>query len=90
MIFNINAANTLTVALINLNIMLVAEEEKRKVVNYLTFSERGNEDINNFIVELEKTFAVNRVYDNRKYMITASCLKEIAANFYDGLVRIIE
>jgi len=56
----------------------------------LIFSEKGNKNINNFIVKLEKIFVVNRIPDNRKYLIAASCLKEIAANFYDRLAGIIK
>ncbi len=67
---------------------LAAGKEERKSVNYPTFSERGDKDINDFIVELEKAFAVNRVADAKKHLIAISCLKEIAANFYDGLAGI--
>ncbi len=89
MIFDANAANALTVALTNLNITLVARGGKRKAVNYLTYSKRGDENINNFITELEKAFTVNRVVDGRKHLVAISCLKEIAANFCNGLARII-
>ncbi len=88
MAFDANAANALTVALTNLNTTLVAKGGERKAVNYLSFSERGDEDINDFITELEKAFAVNRVVDERKHLIASSCLKGIAANFYDGLAGI--
>ncbi len=86
--FNANAANTFTLALINLNMTLIAEEKKRKLVNYPTFSRRGDENINDFITELEKAFAVNKIADARKHLITISCLKGIAANFYDRLAGI--
>ncbi len=66
----------------------MAEEREKKAVNYLSFSGRGDEDINNFITKLEKAFAVNRVINSKKHLVVISCLKEIAANFYDGLVRI--
>src|SRR6266542_1293232 len=89
MVFNTNAANALIVALTNLNIILAAGGGERKMINYPTFSERSEEDIDNFISELEKIFEVNRVFNNRKYIVAASCLKEIAANFYNELVRII-
>jgi len=88
MAFDVNAANALTVALTNLNTTLTAEGRERKAVNYPSFSGRGNEDINNFIMELEKTFAVNRVIDGRKHLVVISCLKGTAANFYDRLVGI--
>jgi len=64
MIFDANIANVLTLALTNLNTTLAVGEEERKTVNYSTFSKRGEEDINDFILELEKTFAVNRVLIN--------------------------
>ena len=86
MIFDTNAANAFTLALTNLNITLAAEREKRKIVNYSIFSKRGNKDINDFIIELEKAFVMNRVPDNRKHIVIASCLKGIVANFYDELV----
>ena len=38
--------------------------------------------------EIAKAFTVNRVPDNRKHIVTASCLKGTAANFYDGLASI--
>src|SRR6266542_113851 len=88
MTFDTNAANVLIVALINLNITLAAEGEERKAVNYPSFNERSDEDINNFITELEKAFAVNRVVDDRKYLVAISCLKGIAANFYNRLAKI--
>ncbi len=88
MAFDINAANALTVILTNLNMTLVVGGKERKSVNYSTFSERGDEDINNFITKLEKAFAVNRVTDVRKLLVVISYLKGIAANFYDGLVGI--
>jgi len=75
MVFDTNTANIYIVALTNLNMILVAESEKKKIVNYLTFSKRNEKDINNFIVELEKAFVINRVFDNKKHMVAASCLK---------------
>src|SRR6266542_1325453 len=89
MAFDANAANTLIVALTNLNMTLIVGEGERKIVNYLTFSRRGEEDIDDFIAKLEKAFAINRVSNNRKYTVAASCLKGIAANFYNRLVGII-
>jgi len=85
MTFDTNAANTFTVALTNLNMTLVAEEGEKKSVNYLTFSERGDKNINDFIIEVEKAFVRNKVADDRKHLVTISCLKGIAANFYDGI-----
>jgi len=76
--------------LIVLNATLAARKRENKTVNYLTFSERGNEDINNFIIELEKMFTINRMSNNRKYLVIVSCLKETAENFYDELAKIIE
>jgi len=75
--------------LINLNTTLVRKGKENKTMNYSTFSKRDNKDINDFIIDLKKTFAVNRVANNRKYMIAISCLKEIEANFYDRLAEII-
>ncbi len=46
MAFDANAANALTVTLTNLNTTLAVRGGERKAVNYLSFSERGNEDIN--------------------------------------------
>ncbi len=88
MAFDANVAQALTLALTNLNITLVEEKRENKSANYLIFSERGKEDIDDFIIELEKAFVINRVPDNRKHIVIVSCLKGIAANFYDGLVRI--
>ena len=88
MIFDANSANTLMLALTNLNMTLTAGRGERKVVNYLSFNGRDDENINNFITELEKTFTVNRVTDKRKHLVAISCLKGTAANFYDGLAKI--
>jgi len=68
---------------------LAVGEEKKKIINYPTFSEREEEDIDNFIIELKKAFVINRIPNNKKHMVAASCLKEIIANFYDGLAEII-
>ncbi len=87
MTFDANATNALTLALTNLNAALVRGREN-KTVNYLTFSGKDNKDINDFIIELEKAFIINRVADNRKHVIAISCLKKIAANFYDRLAGI--
>ncbi len=89
MAFDMNAAQVLILALTNLNATLVGEGRENKSVNYLTFSRRGKEDIDNFIAELKKVFAVNRVSDNRKHIVMTSCLKGIVANFYDGLAEIM-
>jgi len=71
-----------------LNTTLTEGGRENKSVNYPTFSERGDEDIDNFMSELTKAFVVNRVSDNRKHIVAASCLKGTAANFYDRLVSI--
>ncbi len=89
MAFDANATNALTVALTNLNTTLAVEGGKRKAVNYSSYSERGDEDINDFITELEKAFTINRIADGRKHLVAISCLKRIAANFYDELAGII-
>jgi len=86
--FNANAAQTLILVLTNLNVTLVGESRENKSVNYPTFSEKEDEDINDFITELEKAFAVNRVTDVRKHLVMISCLKGIATNFYNRLVGI--
>src|SRR6266511_1032759 len=88
MAFDANAAQALTLALTNLNVTFAGGGRENKSVNYPTFSKRGNEDIDNFMSELAKAFAVNRVPDNRKHIIAASCLKGTVANFYDGLAGI--
>ncbi len=49
MVFDANTTNTLIVALINLNMILAAGCGKKKTVNYLIFSGRGEEDIDDFI-----------------------------------------
>ena len=72
----------------NLNATIAEGGRKNKSVNYPTFSERGDEDIDNFMSELIKAFAINQVPNNRKYIIAASCLKGIIANFYDRLAGI--
>src|SRR6266498_854840 len=89
MAFDANAAQALTLALTNLNTTLARGGRENKSVNYPTFSSRGDEDIDDFMSELTKAFAVNRVPDNRKHIVTTSCLKGTAANFYDGLTGII-
>ncbi len=68
---------------------LAIGEEERKAVNYPFFSERSDEDINDFIAELEKAFVVNRVVDSKKHLVAISYLKGTAANCYDELVEII-
>ena len=65
----------------NLNATLAGGGKESKSVNYPTFSGRGDEDIDDFISELAKAFAVNRVSDNRKHIVAASCLKGMVANF---------
>src|SRR6266540_5895168 len=89
MTFDANAAQALMLALTNLNMTLAGGGRENKSVNYPTFNERGNKDIDDFMSELAKAFAVNRVPDNRKHIVVASCLKEIAVNFYDRLAGII-
>ncbi len=88
MTFDANVANAFTVALTNLNTILIVGRGERKAVNYSSFSERSDKDINNFIIELEKAFVVNRVIDSRKYLVVISCLKWTAANFYNRLAEI--
>ncbi len=90
MAFDANAAQALTLVLTNLNATLAEGGRENKSVNYSTFSKRGDEDIDDFMSELAKAFAVNRVPDNRKHIVAASCLKGTAANYYDGLVSITE
>ena len=88
MAFDANAAQALTLVLTNLNTTLAGGGRESKSVNYPTFSGRGDEDIDDFMSELTKAFAVNRVSDNRKHIVAASCLKETVANFYDSLAGI--
>ena len=90
MTFDANAAQAITLALINLNATLAGGDRENKLVNYLTFNKRDDEDINDIMSELIKAFAVNRVSDNKKYIVAVSCLKRTAANFYDGLADITE
>ncbi len=59
MMFDANAAQALTLALTNLNMTLVGGGRENKSVSYLTFSERGDEDIDDFMLELAKAFAIN-------------------------------
>jgi len=47
-------STVLTLALTNLNAILAGGSRENKIVNYLTFSKRGNENINNFIIDIEK------------------------------------
>src|SRR6266498_1253609 len=82
-------AQALTLALTNLNVTLAEGGRENKSVNYPTFSGKGDEDIDDFMLELAKAFAVNQVSDNRKHIVAVNCLKGIAANFYDGLADII-
>ena len=88
MAFDANAAQALTLALTNLNTTLAGGGRENKSVNYPTFSGRGDEDIDDFMSEIAKAFAVNRVPDNRKHIVAASCLKGTAANFYVSLASI--
>ncbi len=69
--------------------MLAGGGRENKSVNYPTFSGRGDEDIDDFMSELAKAFAVNQVPDNRKHIVAASCFKGTAANFYDSLAGIM-
>jgi len=59
MTFDANTAQALMLTLTNLNAILAGGGRKNKSVNYPTFSERGDEDIDDFISELVKAFAVN-------------------------------
>ncbi len=62
MTFDTNVTNTLTLALINLNAILIrAECWKSKTINYSTYYRRGDENIDDFIKDLEKAFAVNNI-----------------------------
>ncbi len=88
MAFDTNVANMLTLALTNLNVILAKRGRENKIVNYPIFSRKDDKDINNFIIELKKAFTVNRVADNRKYLIMISYLKGIIANFYNRLAKI--
>ena len=88
MTFDTNTTQALTLALTNLNAIFVGEGRENKSVNYPTFSRRGEEDIDDFMLELAKAFVINRVPDNRKHIVAASCLKGTAANFYNGLAGI--
>ncbi len=67
MMFDANAAQALMLALTNLNTTLAGGGRENKSVSYPTFSGRGDEDIDDFMSELTKAFAVNRVPDNRKH-----------------------
>ena len=69
MAFDANAAQALTLVLTNLNATLAEGGRENKSVNYSTFSKRGDEDIDDFMSELAKAFAVNRVPDNRKHIL---------------------
>ncbi len=88
MTFDANVAQALILALTNLNMTLAGGGRENKSVNYLTFSKRVDKNIDNFMSELAKAFAVNRVSNNRKHIVAANYLKETAANFYDGLASI--
>ena len=83
-------AQALTLALTNLNVTLAEGGRENKSVNYPTFSGRGDENIDNFMLKLVKAFVVNRVSDNRKHIIVVSCLKGTVANFYNRLAGITE
>ncbi len=85
MIFDMNVAQILTLVLTNLNVTLTEKDRENKSVNYPTFNGKDDEDIDDFMSELTKAFAVNQMPDNRKYIVAASCLKGMATNFYDGL-----
>jgi len=88
MTFDANVTQALMLALTNLNMTLAGGGRENKSINYPIFSERDDEDIDNFMSEIVKVFVVNRVPDNRKYIVVASCLKGTATNFYDGLADI--
>ncbi len=83
-----NAANMLTLTLTNLNAILVKGDRENKTVNYSTFSKRKDEDVDDFINDLKKVFAINRVMNNRQYIVIASYLKEIAVSYYNKLAGI--
>ncbi len=88
MTFDANIAQALTLALTNLNATLAGGGRENKSVNYPIFSGRSDKDIDDFMSELTKAFAVNWIPNNRKHIVIASCLKETATNFYDRLVSI--
>ncbi len=73
-----------------LNAILADRRRENKIVNYPTFNEKSDKDINDFIIKLKKVFTVNRVFDNRKHLVAVSCLKEMTTNFYNRLAGIIE
>jgi len=57
--FDANAVQEFTLSLINLNVTLARGGRENKSVSYSTFSGRGDEDIDDFMSELAKAFAVN-------------------------------
>ena len=79
----------LTFTLTNLNVILAGRSRENKTVSYPIFNRRENKNINDFIIKLKEAFAINRITNNKKYIIAISYLKRIVANFYDRLVRII-
>ena len=64
MIFDTNATNTFTLILTNLNMTLIEGIKENKIINYSTFSERRNKDIDNFINDLKKIFIINKIVNN--------------------------
>ena len=85
MAFDINITNMLILILTNLNTTLVEKDQKNKILSYSTFSKRENENVNDFVNDLKKTFLMNRILNRRKHIVAISCLKDIIANYYNSL-----
>ncbi len=77
-----NAAAILAATLVGLQNVVVAPREGR-ITTLLMFSRRVDEDVREFIWQLEIVFLVNQVADNKKFYIEVSCLTDIAANWYE-------
>ncbi len=68
-------------ALIGLQNIVVALREGR-VASLLTFSEKADKNVREFIWQLEIVFLANQIIDGRRFDITVSCLTGITANWY--------
>ncbi len=86
--FDANVTNIFILALINFNAILIREDKENRIISYLIFSEREGENIDDFINNLKKAFAINRVANGRKHIVTISCLKSTTTSYCNKFNKI--
>ena len=60
-----------------------------KTISYFIFNKKGNKNINDFIINIKKIFAINKIIDIKKYLVAINYLKKTITNFYNDLAEII-